>query len=174
MEKRESILLIPVLSVGYLVKQLRDKYDSSSLRGIPPHITILFPFKNPNEINEGDINKLRLLFPGVYGFSFALQRISTFSGVVFLEPTEREKFIHLTNEIVRIFPEYPPYKGKFTEINPHLTIGHELGDKFDQALIETRRKIKDKLPISVKSQEVWLMESENGTWAVREKFPLLI
>ena len=57
MEKRESILLIPVLSVEFLVKQLRDKYDPSSLHGIPPHITVLFPFKHPDEIIGEDINK---------------------------------------------------------------------------------------------------------------------
>ncbi|MEK7186324.1 MAG: 2'-5' RNA ligase family protein [Patescibacteria group bacterium] len=174
MEKRESILLIPVLSVEFLVKQLRDKYDPSSLRGIPPHITVLFPFKHPDEIIGEDINKLKEIFSVTEEFLFVLQSINTFPGVVFLQPSEREKFTSLTEKIVEAFPEYPPYDGRFTEINPHLTIGHELGERFDEASEITKKEIKNKLPIKTKAQEVWLMESENGVWKVKEKFPLLL
>lgn len=72
------------------------------------------------------------------------------------------------------FSKSGPQEKQDAEINPHLTIGHELGGKFDQALIETRRKIEAGLPIKANAQNVWLMESENGTWTVRNKFPLLL
>lgn len=172
MEKRQSILLVPVLSVEPLVKKLRDAYDPGSLFGIPPHITVLFPFINPDEINAQDINKLKSITSEANGFSFALQLINTFPGVIFLEPSERKKFSQLTEDVVKAFPTYLPYGGKFTEINPHLTIGHELGERFDQAVEDTKREIGDRLPIEATAQEIWLMESENGSWTVREKFPL--
>jgi len=174
MKKRESVLLIPILSLEPLVKSLRNKYDPSSLCGIPTHVTILCPFKNPDYIVKKVIAKLRFIFLKERGFQFTLQRINTFPGVVFLDPLERDPFIVLTEKVVKAFPEHLPYEGTFTEINPHLTIGHKLGDKFDQALMETKRKIEDKLPIKARAQEVWLMESENGMWKILEKFPLLI
>ena len=174
MKKRESVILVPILSAPPLLKDLRDRYDSNSLHGIPPHITILFPFKNPDEINEKDIDKLKKIFLRVKGFSFVLKRINTFPEVVYLEPSEKEKFINLTKEVMKDFPNYQPYEGKFTKINPHLTIGHELGERFNEALKNIRKEIEGKLPIKVKAQEVWLMKSENGRWRLREKFPLLI
>lgn len=48
--------------------------------------------------------------------------------MIFLEPFPREPFIKLTQQLAAIFPENPPYEGKFPDINPHLTIG-QLSDK---------------------------------------------
>lgn len=173
MEEKQSVLLVPVLSVEPLVKKLRDQYDPGSLLGIPPHITALFPFKRPGEINEEDISELKSIFSTIDSFSFCLEKINTFPGVVFLEPSEKEKFSQLTHEIVKVFPDYLPYEGKFKELNPHLTIGHELADRFDEALEKTKREIGSKLPIRIVAEEIWLMESENGLWTVQEKFRLI-
>lgn len=39
----ESVILIPIPDAENAVKSLREKYDPVALRGIPAHITILFP-----------------------------------------------------------------------------------------------------------------------------------
>jgi len=174
MEKRESVLLVPILSVEALLRELRKKYDPSFLHRVPPHITILYPFKSPDEIGKGDIAKFKSVFSKVKGFSFILQKINNFPGVVFLEPSERGKFIDLTQKIVKLFPQYLPYEGEFEDINPHLTVGNELDNKFEQALEDTKRELESKLPIKAQAKEVWLMESENKMWTTKEKFPLLL
>lgn len=174
-ERRESTLLIPVLSAEPLIKNLRSKYDSNSHHGVPPHITILYPFKNPDEINAQDLTQLKKIFSERSVFSFVLNRINTFPEVVvYLEPSEREKFINLTEEIIQAFPKYRPYEGKFGKINPHLTLGRELGERFSEALDDIRKEIEMKLPIPARAQEAWLMQSTNDIWSLKEKFPFLI
>ena len=91
-----------------------------------------------------------------------------------MQPSEREKFTSLTEKIVGGFPRITHRNdGRFTEINPHLTIGHELEKDLTRRR-KLQNEIKNKLPIKTKAQEVWLMESENGVWKVKEKFPLLL
>src|SRR3989344_979692 len=137
-KKRQSVILIPVPDAEEAVLNLRNIYDPGALKGIPSHITLLFPFKNPKEITSKDIEKLKEIL-NVNKFKFSLTRINTFPGVVYLEPTERKKFISLTMKIFNAFPNYPPSEGKFLpDIIPHLTIGHELGERFDKCLQEAK------------------------------------
>ena len=169
--KRESVILIPVPPADSIIGKWRNKYDEVSLRGIPAHITILFPFKSPEENNLEVIGKLRAFFSEVKSFSFSLVRINTFPDVVYLEPEPRDKFVKLTEGIVKIFPENPPFEGMFEEIVPHLTIGNKL-QNLESARLEISQDIISKLPIKSLATEAWLMESKDGEWSIREKFTL--
>lgn len=171
-EKRQSIILIPVPEAEPIVGKLREKFDPSAVKGIPAHITLLFPFIPPHQITSVDLERIKNILQ-VEKFEFELIEVKTFPGVVYLEPTNREKFITLTTKIFSVFPDYPPSEGKFLpDIIPHLTIGHELGEKFDKCLLETK-SIESRLPIKAIAKEAFLMTSLNGEWTVREKFTLL-
>jgi len=172
MDKRESTILIPVPEVEFLVSDLRARYDPSGSKGVPAHVTLLFPFIPPEKITPEDIKILQELFK-IPRFEFTLSHINTFPDAVFIEPKERELFVELTRRIYAQFPDYPPEEGKYLpEINPHLTIGHQLGDRFDECL-EQAKKIEDKLPIRCNAEEIYLMTSKNGYRTIREKFILL-
>ena len=169
----ESIILVPIPSADPVVGKWREKYDHAALHGIPSHITLLFPFKNWEEINSEVINKLNVIFSKCKSFQFSLSQINTFPNVVFLEPSPKEKFIQLTQEIVKFFPENPPYRGNYQSINPHLTIG-QFNPSQDTNKIkeEIAHDIHTRLPIKATAQEVWLMEKVKGDWSVRIKIPL--
>lgn len=166
---RESVILIPVPSATSIVKKWREKYDPAALRGIPAHITILFPFKNPEYIDKKIIDLMRDFFSRIKQFKFSLVRINTFPDVVYLEPEPMNKFIELTEGIVKIFPENPPFEGKFEGITPHLTIGNKL-QNLESVKNEILQDISSKLPIDSIATESWLMESTDGEWSVREKY----
>lgn len=171
-KKSQSVILIPVPEAEEAVSNLRNIYDPGAPKGIPAHITLLFPFINPFEIILEDIEKLRDIL-NIEKFSFTLSKINTFPGVVYLEPTEREKFISLTMKIFNAFPDYPPSEGKFLpDIVPHLTIGHELEERFDKCLLEAK-SIESRLPIEAIAKEAFLMTSLNDEWTIKEKFALL-
>lgn len=172
MDKRETVVLIPVGEAEEFVSNLRLKYDPSALHGIPAHITVLFPFIPPEKLTNDDLIKLKeiIRFPK---FDFKLEKIMTFPGVVFLEPTNKDKFIEITRMIWDNFPDYPPFEGKYLpEINPHLTIGHDMGDKFESCLAEAN-KLEKKLPITARAEEILLLTSNEGEWVIRERFQLL-
>jgi len=167
--KRESVILIPVPPADSIIGKWRNKYDEVSLHGIPAHITTLFPFKSPEDNNLEVIGKLRGFFSEVKSFPFSLVRINTFPEVVYLEPEPKDKFVKLTEGIVKMFPENPPFEGMFEEIVPHLTIGSKL-QNLESVKSEISQDIVSKLPIDAIATEAWLMESKDGEWSLREKF----
>jgi hypothetical protein len=54
----ESALIIVVPEAERLVKPFRDRHDPSAKDGVPAHITLLYPFKPPAEINNSVLDKL--------------------------------------------------------------------------------------------------------------------
>lgn len=173
----QSVILIPVPSADPIISKWREKYDKVVLRGIPSHITLLFPFKNPRQISQEIIQKLKGIFSSVKQFPFILDKINTFPKVIFLDPNPREEFIKLTEAIVHVFPENPPYEGKYKSINPHTTIAAELTDikQTDSLKKQIEADILKNLPIQCVAKEAWLMiEDENGEWHIQSKFPFLL
>jgi len=168
----ESVILIPVQRADPIVRKWREKYDAVALHGIPAHITLLFPFQPPNEINTQTIEKLKQVFVNVKQFAFFLEKINTFPFVIFLEPSARSMFIILTKEIIRAFPKYPQYGGKFRSITPHLTVGQLSSEqKIDSIKKRIVKDIQNKLPIKSKAEEAWLMIKNNTEWSLKHRFP---
>jgi 2'-5' RNA ligase len=169
----ESAIIVTIPEAESVVRKWREKYDRVALLGIPAHITLLYPFKSPPEINESIIDKLRLLFKTINSFSFSLTTIGTFPNVIFLSPYPKNFFIDITKKLASLFPENPPFGGKFPEINPHLTIGQFTDkDNFKEILNNILKEINPKLPINAKAIEAKLMvENSDQTWSELIKFP---
>ncbi len=171
MIERKSAIIAPIPEAEFLVQELRNQFDPSAVHGVPAHVTVLFPFKHPDAITGEVLKSLRTVFSSVQQFDFQLSNIDEFPGVVFLKPTKKEEFVSITEKVREVFPENPPYEGRFSKINPHLTIGHELGDRFE----ECRRQAEDiraKLPFNARVGEIYLMTSLDGEWTVKEVFAL--
>ena len=171
-KKLESVILIPVPDAEEIVGKWRMRYDRVARLGIPTHITLLFPFKTPSVINVNFINKLEVLFSTIKTFPFSLTAIETFPNVIYLTPNPKKAFIDITKKITSIFPENPPYGGKFPKINPHLTIG-QLSDKdnFSEILKKITEDVEHKLPLKTKATEARLMiENFDGRWKILQIF----
>jgi hypothetical protein len=67
----ESALVVLVPEAEPLVKPFRDRYDPSAAAGVPAHITLLYPFKPPDEIDSTVLENLRRLFCGFSSFRFS-------------------------------------------------------------------------------------------------------
>ena len=172
--KLESVILIPIPNAEEIIGKWRIKYDRVARLGIPSHITLLFPFKTPSAINKTVINKLELLFSMIKIFSFSLTTIETFPNVIYLTPSPKKAFVDITKKIVSIFPENPPYEGKFPDINPHLTIGQlSEKDNFTEVLLNIKEDVQNKLPLKTKATEARLMvENPDGKWITMQTFQL--
>ena len=163
-----TTILIPVPQADKIINKWRKEYDDNS----PAHITLLYPFKDSKDINDEIITKLKFIFSNVKSFSYTLIKINTFSNAIFLEPTHKDRFIELTQKIASVFPENPPYEGKYHSIIPHLTLG-QFNESQDQKNIEMviKNDIQSKLPIHAIANEAWLMEINTNTWSRLTKFP---
>jgi 2'-5' RNA ligase len=162
---KESAVLVPVLDTGPLVRELRLQYDPSAKAGVPPHVTLMFPFLPPSELTEANVNALAVLLSGEERFEFSLTRVREFDqGVVYLEPEPAEPFILLTRKIGDLF-DLLPFGGEFGDTAvPHLTVTTPESGMTRQQIAAHFEPV---LPIRTTANQGWLMVGDNiSTWTV--------
>jgi 2'-5' RNA ligase len=165
----ESALIVEVPEAEPLVRDWRAEHDWSAQRGVPAHITILYPFVPTEKIDKRLHADLRELFAAHPAFSFSLPRIARFPEVAWLAPEPVEPFKRLIEGVASRFPDYPPYEGMHEEVIPHLTVAEgdaDLQDEVDAAITRS-------LPIEAEATTISLfLEDETGWWSRGERYPL--
>jgi 2'-5' RNA ligase len=170
----ESALGIFVPEAEALVKPFRDRYDPSAAAGVPAHITLLYPFKPPNEIDAVVLDNLRRCFAGFAPFEFRLASIRRFPDAIYLTPEPDEPFRQLTLAIWRQYPEAPPYGGKWSDIIPHLSVAAQLTDEqlLQWIADDLAQTCQGHLPIHATVSEILLVDNSSGHWLTRTTFSL--
>jgi 2'-5' RNA ligase len=136
-------------------------------------VTILYPFKPPDELTADVITTLRDLFSRQRSFNISLQELQGFPDILYLAPMPAEPFRLLTETIVGSYPETPPYGGAFKEIVPHLTVAQANDiQRLDEIAAEFHAAARKKLPIYARVNTVSLIDNSNGSWKVRTQFSL--
>lgn len=152
-----TTLILPVPSAeGVLQESAREP-------GIPAHITLLYPFLAARSIDADTEAALAALLLEIPAFDFALSEIGRFPGVVYLAPEPAGRFVALTEALVTRWPEQQPYGGDYPEVIPHLTVAY--GAPIPDGLAE-------RLPLTARAEEVWLMSRAGGSWVRRQSFRL--
>jgi 2'-5' RNA ligase len=170
----ESTLAILVPEVEGLVRTFRDRYDPAAKAGMPAHITLLYPFKSPNEIDRLVLDTLRQCFSRFQPFKFSLTTINQFPGdTLYLVPEPEEPFRELTLGIWRCYPETPPYRGRYSTVVPHLTVADRMDEQgLDEVAREFEQAAQGRLPIHGHVAEVTLMDTRSGRWDTNTTFKL--
>ena len=78
MAKTESALVVLVPEAEPLVRPFRDRFDPSAALGVPAHITLLYPFIEPERIGEDTLGKATECFRGFAPIAFSLTEIRRF------------------------------------------------------------------------------------------------
>ncbi len=172
MPSAESALVVLVPEAEAIVKPFRDRYDASAAAGMPTHITLLYPFKAPDDVDDIALGKLRDGFARFEPIRFALSTIKRFPEVLYLAPEPGEPFRQLTLAIWNLFPETPPYRGKWPDITPHLSIAWRTEQQVSAIADDFTKASQGKLPIRAITSEVALMDSRSGRWEVSAIFSL--
>jgi 2'-5' RNA ligase len=171
----ESTLAILVPEVEGLVHSFRERYDPSAKAGMPAHITLIYPFKSPDEIDGVVLDTLRHCFLRFRPFKFCLRTIDQFAGeTLYLAPEPEDPFRELTFGILRCYPETPPYRGRYSTVIPHLTVADHLGEqRFGGVAREFEIASQGYLPIQAEAAEVALMDTRSGRWEMNTTFKLV-
>lgn len=174
MTEHRSAIVVAVPEAGPAVEAWRERTcaDKPS-RGIPAHITILFPFVPAEALDDHAIGNLGALLARFESFRFTLEAVGRFPGVLYLAPAPREPFDAFIGAVLDAYPEYPPYGGEIPRdsIVPHLTVAH--GD--EELLRRAEREISPGLPIASLAREVLVLEEVEpdwGLWRIRARLPL--
>jgi len=166
--------LVPVPAAERLVRAARLEHDPVAAAGVPAHITLVVPWVEPNRL-ASDVTILPALaetLADVKCFDFELTGIGWFDKfgkkVLWLSPEPAEPFCELTALLAERF-DTPPWAGKFTELIPHLTIGHAEADGPLEPVAEV---LRPGLPVHCRAEEVWAMVGDGYHWSVHAKVPL--
>ena len=104
-----SVLVVPIREAESLVRHA--------------HITLLSPFAAKEDLTDGVLAELDLVFADCVPWSFRLAEVAQFpGGTTYLAPDPLAPFRSLTHELFRRFPEFPPYGGQFDDVVPHLSV----------------------------------------------------
>jgi 2'-5' RNA ligase len=167
-----SALLVIVGEAERVVGEQRAVLDSAAAKGIPAHVTVLYPFLAPESIDAPVLAAVAEAVASVPRFPAALVRVAWFrDAVVYLEPAPDESFQSLLAAVGQRFPQCPPYRGEFAEVVPHLTIGHDFPRP---VLAAAAAQAAALLPVPFEVTSVRLMagSDEPGSWRSLADFPL--
>jgi 2'-5' RNA ligase len=148
----------------------RTSADRTSI-GIPPHVTLLFPFVPAEQVDNDVLEELKRLFAATSRFAVVFRELRRWPEMAYLAPDPPEPFARLTEAIVERWQEYPPYEGVHETVIPHLTVAY--GD--DALLAEVEADVTPKLPIEAHVTEAVLLEElepDWGRWGERARFRL--
>jgi 2'-5' RNA ligase len=160
------VLLTP--DVDPLVDQWRRRYDPSRARGMPAHVTILYPWLRYETITSNDRSALAELCVRRPPFDITFSRFGRFPHTLWLEPQPAEPILQLVGELAERWPDHPPYSGEIPVVVMHLTLadGHDAG-----ALHAVVADIEPHLPVRVTVPALALMRVRSGRWVVDSEYP---
>lgn len=166
-----TALLVPVPRVGPWIAPWAQRYDPSSARGVPPHVTVLFPFLPTNEITARDLERLRELFASHPATEVALTEVGLFEAgeVLHLRPEPDTTFRTMTQQLQQEWPDLQPYGGRHGDPTPHVTVGFHIPRPSAR---HAARSLLLALPIRVDIHAVQLWAEGADGWLHVATFPL--
>lgn len=170
----ETAVIVPVPAVDALVEGHRSRFDTAAAWGVPAHVTVLYPFVAPSEVDASVVARLAGAVASVPAFGCAFRSTGWFAqDVLWLDPDPAQPFRELTEAIWRAFPECPPYGGVHADIVPHVTVAERrLAD------VDAMRTVADELsgvlPVPVRVEGALLVAGARApdSWRVLHELPL--
>jgi 2'-5' RNA ligase len=158
-------VLVPELEP--LVGATRRTSTGDGAAGMPPHVTLVYPFADDAEVELllGDVERI---VTASAPFEAEFSEVRRWPDVLYLAPRPAQPFVALVERLVDAFPHYPPYGGAHDDVVPHLTVAHGDDDAFD----EIAAQLAPALPVRVRVERVWLMSQASGEWRRHTPFPL--
>ena len=166
-----SALLVAIAEAEPLVAEHRLRFDPVARRGVPAHVTALFPFLARDDLDVDVLARVAAVAATREPFDYIFATTQWFDrDVLFLAPDHPAPFVSLTRALVREFPDHPPYGGAYDDLAPHLTVAHGSREA-DLDVLEA--ELTAGLPIAGRAGHLTLMtEDEEGRWTVLRRFPL--
>jgi 2'-5' RNA ligase len=163
-----SAVLVRVPEAEPVVGEWRRRYTLDGPAGIPAHVTILFPFVEPERLGEAE-GRLAELVAAAAAFDLTFARTARWPELLDLVPEPAEPFAALTRAVERDWPDHPPYGGAHETIVPHLTIA----ESADPALLDRiAAEVEPQLPIVTRVREASLfVEDRGGRWREHGRLP---
>jgi 2'-5' RNA ligase len=172
--ERRTALLVQV-PVEEAVEDFRRRHLAATVaRGLPAHITVLFPFAAVASMDAALRRRVVEHFAAIPAFAAELTRVGRFDAHVWLAPEPHDRFTALLTETYARLPEFPPYSDAFAEPVPHLTIAEVgSGESVEHVAEQAERELEGGLPFRFTVDRVGLFEElADGKWRHSDSFEL--
>lgn len=170
----ETAGLVLVPGAEAAVAEHRAHLDMAASWGVPAHLSIVYPFVPPADVDDQVLTGLGAAVSTVPAFDCAFRRTEWFGDdVLWLAPEPDAPFRELTRAVVAAFPAHQPYGGIYDEPTPHLTVGElRLGSAAE--LTAAERAVCAHLPIRARVDQAVLLAGrpERGSWRAVAEFAL--
>jgi 2'-5' RNA ligase len=173
MSGSRSAVVVPIRLPAALEAIRLDHVWNAPL-GVPPHVTLLFPFLKPTDLDRIVLERLATAISRTTAFEVAFTEVRhwgpdpTPEGVVWLPPDPAAPFIAMTEALVEAFPGYLPYAGLHDEVIPHLTLAN-----VDVDIEAIERSAVPSVPFRRRvTSAALLVESAVGRWRTARRLAL--
>jgi len=173
MERTLETAIVLVLRDAAPFDAVLAEFNPSTFgKGIPFHITLLYPFAARDDLTDALVMDVRAFFAARAPLAFALTRIEEFPGVIYAAPEPVDPMRATMHALHAHFPDLPPYGGVFEEVILHATLTEEPADQ-QRIGNEIERRLAPHLPREIRLDAATLLaEFELDRWREREEFPL--
>jgi len=169
-----TAVIVPVPAADSLVDDHRRHLDAAASWGVPAHVSVLYPFVEPAQVDDHLIATLAAAFGPVAAFDCRFSRTQWFGqDVLWLDPEPAQPFRDLTAAVWDTFPRHPPYGGAHDDVVPHLTIAERrLGSL--SAVQTAEQAVQTGLPLFTHIDGVLLIAGTQArnSWRVLHEFRL--
>lgn len=173
-EPTQTAVIVPVAAAEPAVADHRSRLDQSAAWGVPAHVTVLYPFVPPADVDPDVVRRLREACAAVPAFDCAFAECAWFGDdVLWLAPEPDRPFRDLTERVCDAFPGVLPYGGRFEDVVPHLTVGEaRLGSAAE--LRRVAAEVGVALPIATRIDRARLIAGTDhpGSWRTVAELPL--
>ena len=171
-EEREIAVVIAV-DVADLDSIYREEFPAFHALGIPLHVTLLYPFVGPGELDAA-LPRLAEVVEEHSRFEFTLTELKTFPRTVWVAPDPAAPFIALTKAIEAAFPETPHAGAAFAEVIPHVTLVDGLEEsRLEETVQRLRPVVEPLLPVTLSADAVVVLaEQKDGRMPIVARLPL--
>lgn len=167
-------LVVPIPQAQALLAGVRSRFDACLNPGVPPHVTVLFPFVDLPRILPEDTAALSDVIGSQPAFEVTFARFGRFPRVLWLAPEPSEPFRRLTRALAARWPDHPPYGGLYPEVVPHLTVAdlQEAQGDVEPVFAQIEAALAFGLPFAARVAEVHLLAFDGARFSTRARLPL--
>jgi 2'-5' RNA ligase len=152
------------------LERLRRRSVGDAADGVPAHLTLLYPFVDPERLDAGVRRALADVAVRHRPFEYDLAGSARWPDTVYVRVDPEAPFARLQADLARRFPEFPLYGGEAFTYVPHVTVA-EGGAVNDAATLDDPGWAA--LPIRARASSIELIaRTENGRWRTRWRIRL--
>jgi hypothetical protein len=164
-----SAVIVPIALPAPLAS-IREADDPLAARGVPAHVTVLFPFLAAPDLTPADRSALAQLAARRAPFIARFSQVEVHEAMVWLVPDRQQPFLDLIDSVASRWPNHPPYGGIHDTLLPHLTF---VETRNGRALGAARVAAAESGPFEVIVREVTVItERASGAWRTRWRLPM--